>query len=411
MAKKQIYAAIELAGHEIRLVIGEFFEAHFNIQRIERVKCSGIENNAIIHEGNVISAIMKATANASNALGYPIQKVLLVVPSVHVTRQSSKTSVTTTGKIMLSDIQRGINALTNIAIPQDSELVNIGGIKYSVNGINTRKMPLNESCTQFGMECDLFFADRKMLYSYAGCIEKASLEIMDIVLDAYAVGEEAAIFEKTIENYIVLVNLERQTTTLSLFSQGRLLNSEVLYEGYGNWVSALKNVTGIKTDACVRLVMESATFDDQASNQPVFLWADRDQEKTLSQQQINEIVLPEAKKWKDTILAACQQIMALGNTKMILTGEGCEIAGMKLLAEQMNLETSIYVPQTIGGRNCALTAVLGAFYAWRDINMIRNNSDCVSELSLIETALQSKSKEEDEHGFTKKLMKIIMNEK
>lgn len=411
MARKEIYAAIELATHEVRLLVGEFFESHLNIQRVERVKCSGIENNLVVNEQNVVGAIMKACANASNALGYPIQRVLLVVPSVNVVRQTSRTIVTTSGKVRLSDIQRGINDLVNVQAPGERELVNLGGIKYAVNGINSRKMPLNESTTQFKMECDLFFADRSILYSFARCIEKANLEIMDIVLDAYAIGEEAAIFEKTIENYIVLVNLERQTTTMSLFSQGRLLNSEVLYEGYGNWVEPLKNSTGIKSDACIRLVMENATMEENASSQPIFLWADKDHEKTLSVKDVNDLVLPEALKWKDKIVSACEQITALGNTRMILTGEGCEIVGMKKLAEMMNVETSIYVPQTIGARNSAYSAVLGAFYSWKDINTIRNNHACLCQMDLIEASLQTKTKEDEEHGFTKKLMKIIMNDK
>ena len=34
---KQIFAAVEAADHEIRLIVGEFFNTRFNIIKVERV--------------------------------------------------------------------------------------------------------------------------------------------------------------------------------------------------------------------------------------------------------------------------------------------------------------------------------------------------------------------------------------
>ena len=44
MERKQIFAALELADHEVRLVVGEFHETRFNVLRVERIKSSGIVN-------------------------------------------------------------------------------------------------------------------------------------------------------------------------------------------------------------------------------------------------------------------------------------------------------------------------------------------------------------------------------
>lgn len=34
---KQIFAALEIADHEVRLLVGEFFNTRFNIIKVERV--------------------------------------------------------------------------------------------------------------------------------------------------------------------------------------------------------------------------------------------------------------------------------------------------------------------------------------------------------------------------------------
>ena len=414
VSSKQIYAALEIADHEVRLVVGEFHESHFNVLRVERTRHNGIENLQIVNEAQVISALTKAVENASNILGYKIERVLLAVPCVSVKKKTRKVSVSIpSGMIQLSDLQKGINQAVSIRPEDYLELVNVGGIKYIVNGIGSRKMPIGENCEQLTMEIDLFYADKMTLYRYAGAVEKAGLEIMDICLDAYAIGEEAALFEQTIENYIVLVNFARQSTTLSLFSQGKLLNCETLYQGYGSWVSQVRNATEIKTDLACRLIFENAAFDEKnCSDTPIFLWANNGEEKTLSGRQLNELVKKEAYAWIEKIKNAVTPIKEAGNVKVVVTGDGCEIVGMKKLLEQLEMDVTIYVPQTIGARNTGLTTCLGMFYAWQSINAIRAKKTICSEPLWIEEAIHNvNGKNNDEAGFTKKLVKIIMNDK
>ena len=93
MGRKEIYAALEIADHEVRLVIGELFEARLNILRVERVAMSGVTNKEITDEKAVVSAIRKAVANATIALGYRIERVLLAIPSLEVTRCNQKINV------------------------------------------------------------------------------------------------------------------------------------------------------------------------------------------------------------------------------------------------------------------------------------------------------------------------------
>ena len=141
MTNKQIYAAIEIADHEVRLVVGEFCDSRFNILRVERVRFNGIENHTIVNESNVVSAIIKAINNAANILGYQIERVLLAIPSVDVLRHSRRVNVAVRnsyGRVQISDIRRGINEAIMHQPEENLELVNIGGMKYIVNGISSR---------------------------------------------------------------------------------------------------------------------------------------------------------------------------------------------------------------------------------------------------------------------------------
>ena len=47
MNRKEIYASVEIADHEIRLIVGEFYDTRFNILRVERAGITGIEKRKL----------------------------------------------------------------------------------------------------------------------------------------------------------------------------------------------------------------------------------------------------------------------------------------------------------------------------------------------------------------------------
>ena len=133
MNKKEIYASIEVADHEVRLVVGEFYETRFNILRVEKAPIQGIEKQKIMDEQNVVNGIIKAKKQAEDALGYHIERVLAAIPSVNVQRHNKKVSVVpeaSSKRIRLSDIQKGLNEAVSFKPDPQLELVNIGCVKY-----------------------------------------------------------------------------------------------------------------------------------------------------------------------------------------------------------------------------------------------------------------------------------------
>ncbi|MEG1731595.1 MAG: hypothetical protein RR252_00440 [Longicatena sp.] len=90
MNEKKIYASLEIADHEIRLVVGEFCESRFNILRVEKMAIQGIEKKEIIDEQNVVNGIIKILKKSNDALGFHIERVLLAIPSVQVMRNNKR---------------------------------------------------------------------------------------------------------------------------------------------------------------------------------------------------------------------------------------------------------------------------------------------------------------------------------
>lgn len=416
--KKEIYASVEIADHEIRVVAGEFYETRFNILRVEKCEVSGIEHKMITDEQAVVNGIIKAVKKVEEVLGFRIERVLLSIPSVHVVRHTKKVSIipeASSKRIRLSDIQKGLNQAISYKPEDELELVNIGCIKYITNGITSRKMPIDEVSDVLIMSVDLLYADKDVVYSYARCIEKAGLEIMDVCLDSYAVAQEAAVFEQTVDKYVILVNLARQDTTLSLFSHGKLINCEIIADGYEKWLKPFKEEYHLSENISYRLLQNTCTFDiSKAKDSVIYIWSRGNEQQQLTERAVCELVAGHIQAWIQAVNEACAPIIESGDVRYLITGEGCEIPSLVELIASFNAPAQIYVPQTIGARDSAYVTCLGLFYSWKEQQNIRHDDRISCNMNDVEEALQitqKKAVNSDEGGFTKKLKSILLNDK
>lgn len=416
MIKKEIYAAVEIADHEIRLVVGEFFDTRFNILRVERTPVKGVEDKKISNEQAVVNGIRKIVKLANDALGFTIERVMLAIPSVSVERHNKRVNVYPEGgskRIRLSHIQGGLNEAITYKPNPDLELVNVGCIKYITNGITSRKMPIDESADMMIMDIDLLYADKEIVYSYARCIEKAGLEILDVCLDSYAIAQEAAVFEQTVDKYVVLIDIARQNTTLSLFTHGKLVNCEVLHDGYGKWLTSLREDHHLQDNIGFRLVQNTCNLlEDVVKDNVIYIWSENGMQKQITEKGVQEAVAPYMNAWIEMVNEACQPIIESGDVRYLITGEGCEIQSLQQLLPNFNAKASVYVPQTIGARDCSLVTCLGLFYSWKETLNIRKDERISCDIYEVESAVESvtkKSAVDDEGGFTKKLKSILLN--
>lgn len=416
MIKKEIYAAIEIADHEIRLIVGEFYDTRFNILRVEKAPVKAIENKKIENEQEVVNGIRKTVKQANEALGFNIERVLLAIPSVSVERHNKRVNVYPedgSKRIRLSHIQGGLNEAVSYKPNPELELVNVGCIKYITNGITSRKMPIDESADMMIMDIDLLYASKEIVYSYARCVEKAGLELLDVCLDSYAIAQEAAVFEQTVDKYVVLIDIARQNTTLSLFTHGKLVNCEILADGYGTWMTAIRESFHLQDQVGYRLLQNTCNFlDDLVKDNVIYIWSEQGIQKQITEKDVQEAVMPYLSAWVEMINEACQPIIESGEVRYMFTGEGCEIQSFQQMLQSFHAKASIYVPQTIGARDCSLVTCLGLFYSWQESLNIRKDERISCNLYEVETVVNSVSKKvntDDEGGFTKKLKSILLN--
>lgn len=416
MSKKRVYASIEIADQEVRLVVLEIFEGRYNVLRVECVTCSGIKNQTIVNEANVVTAIRTAITNAQAALGYRIERVLLAVPSVNVMRSNQKIRVLIedgTKSIRLFHVQQGYNKAVQKKLGDEIEFVNANRISYIVNDKETRKLPLSESCENFIMDVDLLYADKEIIYSYARCVEQANLEILDLCLDSYAIAQETAVLAQSSDRPIVQVDLEKDHCTLAFFTNGRLMSCTTLDIGYSYFVADLTQKYDLSDEVGYRL-LQNIFSSNEAENSDVIVYIEQKEDirVEISAKELAKSCLPKIRSWIASVNEACLPIVRQGNAKYVVTGKGSDISVLRDMDKAFNAETIIYQEQSIGARSGSFVCGLGMAYAWQDMNRIHHSDKISANNNELEASIDSinqRSKNGD-GGFTRKLKSVILSD-
>ncbi|MDD7281011.1 hypothetical protein [Floccifex sp.] len=417
MSKKQVYASLEIADQEVRLVVLEVFDGRYNVLRTEKAACSGIENQKIVDEASVVMSIREVMTNAQAALGYRIERVLLAIPSLKVQRNNQRVHIQIedgTRTIRLFHVQQGYNKAIQRKASDEVEFVNMNRIIYEVNGMETKKLPLQESCDDFYMNVDLLYADKETIYSYAKCVEQANLEILDLCLDSYAIAQQTACLEMSYDRMMIQLDLEANHCTLSVFSKGRLMNTTSLNTGYNWFTSELKEKYNLSDDICYRLLQNLFHSDEsKASDIIVYIGQNDENRVEITEKELMESCMPKIRSWIAQINETCAPIVKQSKSRYILTGQGSNINAFKELTGSFNAEAIVYQETCMGARDGSYVCGLGMVYAWKEINKIRSIDKISPNNNELEASIDAISQQshKGDGGFTKKLKNVILTER
>ena len=373
---KQILAVCEIADHKVRLIVAEFFHTSLNILKVEQVTTSGFDGRFVLDEQALIESVQRAILNASKNLQASIERVLLVVPSLGLQKYSQKLDVVISNVdegIQVKDIKKAYRQLMSQSVRVDKEVIFIDIARYLVNGIPFRKAPTTEKVEKMVVEADIYAADKALTYQLASIVEKAGCEILDIVLDGWALAKETALLEQSNKDVMIAIRLDQSATQLNLYYHGKLISSEWLEIGYRQWVESIKRTFTLPYEVSSRLLTYNTDLKStEYSSNPVYLWAVNEQNKTCSQAEIMDVVYPQIEEWRKQIVRMCEPIIEKRTTKILISGEGALLEGLdEFVQDAFEKETKIYVPETIGARDPSLTVALGAFYAYQDLESWR----------------------------------------
>lgn len=407
---KQIYAALEINSKEIRLLIGEYFNTRINIIKLEKTIVEGIENYRIVNHEKVKNSIIKTINDASKMLGAKIEKVILIIPPYNFKRYPLKVNIkTSNGFISKTDAARAVKKAMQTKVDNDLTIINAVCVKYTVNGISSRRLPEKENSDELSVDIDLLCADKVLTFEYAAMLDDCGIEIMDICLDLYAICKEAALFEQTLNQNIVLIKTDYDNTEFALLSKGKLVNSELLFDGFNMILNDVYDKLHIPISTVSRLVKFNTSYNKEYIDDAVYAWVDENGGNiSVNEKEISEMTYPSLKKYIDIIAKSLRPILESHDTSIVITGEMASMESfIDLLSKECNASVKAYFPDTIGVRDSNLTALYGSFFVYREMANIKGLKESSVDLLEFENIVDRKIDDVEGESLTGKIKSLF----
>ena len=416
MRSKQIYAALDIGSYDVKLVVGEFYNTRrVNVIRVEKVQCNAVKNGYIVDKDALSKAIMLALKNVNDLMQVQIERVLLSIPSIGLQQIPKRIVVPITHqdkKITITDLQSAIQNVYRSGVPSDKLMINVVPVKYFVDGLSTRRIPVGETCDKFEVVCDAFCVDKKVALDYCSVVESSGLEILDIYVAPYADAKEANIIEQSVDCNYLFMNIGHDTTNLSYFMKGRLVDSVNLNWGVSIIDYKISEKFNVSIETANRLKQyNSHLFEDRVSDKPIYIWSNNGKNYSMKENELYEVLIQALDEFLFKVTEMLGDQMANQKVKVVLGGGGGEFFELaELASKRLEVEVSTYIPETMGARSSSLITCLGLFYAFNDAcEYTLNDVTSVDSFKFVESVLPSKTREHEE-GFTSRLKGLLFNE-
>lgn len=233
---RKIYACIDIASDTIRILVGEYFAGRLNTLAVSSVKSKGVKNGVIVDSDLVLERLEVAIKDINSRINMPIKKALVIIPSINAEYgivHGNVPIINDEKMVSKKDILRVQNSVVNDVAP-NMELVEISPIDFTIyeNGseIETLYDPTNKICDRLGIRAMVVTVPKTNVIEYVKVVEKAGIEVVDLVLDSVADFEEVSSDELK-EGASAIINLGADTTKVSVFNKGIITNSSVINNG------------------------------------------------------------------------------------------------------------------------------------------------------------------------------------
>ncbi len=233
---KKVYTSIDIGSDTIRILVSEYFQGKVRTLAVSSVRCKGVKNGVIADEDLLLQRLKLAMDDISSRINVSVKKAILTIPPLDAEYSLVHGNVPIVNDekmVTEKDILRVQNAVVNDVLP-NMELVSITPIDFTIyeNGseIETLKNPTNKICDRLGVRAMLALVPKTHVISYVKVAEKAGIEVVDLALSCICDYEEVKTDEMD-EEAGALINVGKDTTTISVFNKGIITNSTVLNMG------------------------------------------------------------------------------------------------------------------------------------------------------------------------------------
>lgn len=234
---QNIVVGLDIGTTKICTIVGEVQQdGSLEIIGVGSQPCRGLKKGVVVNIESTVESIRQAVDEAQIMAGVDIQSAFVGIAGGHITGINSTGIIAVKQQeITLKEINQVIDAAQAVSLPMDREVIHVLPQEYIVDGQTGILDPLGMAGKRLEARVHIVTAAVASAHNIVKCVNKAGLDVEDIVLEQLASGE-AVFTPDERELGAVVIDIGGGTTDIALLAGSRVKHTAVLAVG-GNHVT------------------------------------------------------------------------------------------------------------------------------------------------------------------------------
>jgi len=403
MSRNNILIGIDIGSSLVRTVISQKQggESKPLILGVGIAPSLGINNGVIVDIEETISAINRSKELAEQTSGVPVEHAFISINGSHLCSQPSKGVVAVSradGEISEEDITRVVNASQAISMPNNKEIIAVIPCNYTIDEQDQIKDPIGMNGVRLEVSSLVIEGMAPFIKNLSKCVQRAGIDIDDLVFSPLAAAK-SVLTKRQKELGVVVIDIGKGTTGVSVYEDGNILHSVVIPIGSGHITNDI--AIGLRTsiDLAEKIKLEYGTVKSKelAKKDKIDISKiDSNEEGVFTRKYLAEII--EARV-EEIFFIVDKELKKIDKSGMlpagsVLTGGGAKMQGMISMAkEKLRLPSQIGIPTELNGiidkvDDPSFATVIGLIMWETDENGVFNQDDGGLKLPHLRDILQ-----------------------
>jgi cell division protein FtsA len=223
----EIVVGLDLGTTKVSAVVGEVDGDGITVLGVGNVPCRGLRKGVVSNIEWTVRAIREAVGAAQTMAGVEISTVYVGVGGSHVRGQVSDGVAAVAGReVTQADLERVLEGARAIPVDADRMILHALPREYLVDNQDGVRDPIGMSGVRLQVRVNLVTAATSCVQNAMRCVERAQLEVADVVLGSLA-SAEAVLSEDEKE-------IGGGTTDLLLYADGGIAHASTIPAGGNN---------------------------------------------------------------------------------------------------------------------------------------------------------------------------------
>ena len=340
------------------MLIGEVSRAGgIDIIGFGRAPSDGLRKGVVIDIDRTVQSVASAVEAAERLSGFKVRSAFVGISGNHIGSQNSRGMVAVSGHrrdVAREDTLRAIDAARAVSMPNTREILHVIPRGYVVDGQEGVRDPIGMSAVRLEVETHIVTASQSGVQNLTKCIQRAGVEIDELVLAPLATAE-AVLTDEDRELGVALVDIGGDTTDLAVFHDGSIAHAATIPMGGKSITSDLGIVLRVTPEVAEALKLKhgNALPGDVDPDEVVQITSIGEElAHGVTRRTVAQII--EA-RLKDVFEAVQQEVAAAGATNrlqagVVLTGGGSMLNGINRAGrDQLGMSARVVGPQNLGG--------------------------------------------------------------